>query len=128
MKRTRMKNLRRRLGMFAMVCALFLTLLASGMVPVADARITQSDIDKLEKESDKLADKKKELENQLAKLSKDKKAALQRKTLLDQRIDVVAEEITNTEQLIENYRLLITQREEELAAESGVGVYCGKLW
>ncbi len=83
-------------------------------LPAAGARVSQADIDKLEKESDKLADEKAELERQLSQLAKDKSAALQRKKLLDQRIGVVVSEIANTEELIANYEALIAQREEEL--------------
>ena len=85
------------------------------VVPAAGARISQADIDKLEKQSDKLEREKADLEKQLSKLAKDKSAALQRKKLLDQRIDVVVSEIANTEELIANYEQLIAQREEELA-------------
>ena len=84
------------------------------MLPAAGARISQADIDKLEKESDKLEKEKADLEKQLSKLSKDKSAALQRKKLLDQRIGVVVSEIANTEELIANYEALIAQREAEL--------------
>ena len=85
------------------------------VAPVAGARISQADIDKLEKESDKLADEKADLERQLSQLAKDKSKALERKKLLDQRIGVVVSEIANTEALIANYEQLIAQRQEELS-------------
>ncbi|MBE6960885.1 MAG: peptidase M23 [Ruminococcaceae bacterium] len=90
------------------------------VVPAAGARISQADIDKLEKESDKLADEKADLERQLSQLAKDKSKALERKRLLDQRIGVVVNEIANTEELIANYEQLIAQRQEELSEAQGL--------
>ncbi len=98
----------------AMLLALVM-ILPEMVLPAAGARISQADIDKLENKSDSLASEKAALEKKLSQLSKDKSAALERKKLLDQRIDVVISEIANTEELIANYELLIAQREEELA-------------
>ena len=111
------KNTRwRKLCCSAAVMLLALVMILPEMVlPAAGARISQADIDKLENKSDSLASEKAALEKKLSQLSKDKSAALERKKLLDQRIDVVISEIANTEELIANYELLIAQREEELA-------------
>ena len=98
----------------AMLLALVM-ILPEMVLPAAGARVSQADIDKLENKSDSLASEKAALEKKLSQLSKDKSAALERKKLLDQRIDVVISEIANTEELISNYELLIAQREEELA-------------
>ena len=106
----------RKLCCSAAALLLALVMILPEMVmPAAGARISQADIDKLEKESDKLANEKAALEKQLSQLAKDKTKALERKKLLDQRIDVVVSEIANTEALIANYEQLIAQREEELA-------------
>lgn len=115
MNLTNKTNRRRIWSLVAMLMTLVI-LLPEVLAPTAEAaRISKSDIEKLEKESDKLAKEKADIEKQLKQLSKDKSAAMDRKKLLDQRIDVVVSEIANTEALIDNYSMLITQQEGELA-------------
>ena len=116
MRITDQNNRWRKFCCSAAAMLLVLVMLLPEMVlPAAGARVSQADIDKLEDKSDSLANEKAALEKKLSRLSKDKSAALERKKLLDQRIDVVISEIANTEELISNYEQLIAQREEELA-------------
>ena len=68
--------------------------------PQTASAVTQADIDKLKKESNALSSKKSEVNKQLSALKKDKANTLKRKALLDQQIDLISEEIANTEQQI----------------------------
>ena len=95
-------------------CLLSADLAPLRMTPQTAAAVTQADIDKLKKESNSLASRKKEVNSQLSALKKDKANTLQRKNLLDQQISLISEEIANTEQQITQYEALIEQTEREL--------------
>lgn len=106
--------LRASVALLFALCLLTADLAPLRMTPQTAAAVTQADIDKLKKESNSLASKKKEVNSQLSALKKDKANTLQRKNLLDQQISLIAEEIANTEQQIEQYEALIVQTEQEL--------------
>ena len=64
----------------------------SFMAPtVAEAAVTQADIDALKKEASSLSSKKSELKNQLSALSEDKDEAMKKKDLLDEQCAVIQE-------------------------------------
>ncbi len=85
------------------------------LTPQTALAVTQTDIDKLKKESSSLSSKKSEVNKQLSALKKDKANTLKRKALLDQQIDLIGEEIAVTEQQIAQYETLIDETERELA-------------
>lgn len=92
---------------------LVLTLAAADVSPVL-AAVTQADINALKADAAALNSRKKELEKELSALANDKSQALQRKNLLDQRVDNTAAQIRNVESQIEDYNGLIDQAEADL--------------
>ena len=107
------RNFRRWSGLLAMLMAV--VLLAADMAPLASAKVTQSDINKLKNESSALDKKQAEVEARLKELAKDKKQVLNRRDLLDSQIANTAAQISNVESQIANYNQLIAQSEAELA-------------
>ena len=108
------KTLRRVMrSTLALVFAL--ALLSPAVMPAAEAKVSQSDIDALKGDAGDLASKKKQLQAKLNALSDDKAQALQKKKLLDQQINVLSSEISNVEAQIADYSTLIVQTEGELA-------------
>ena len=93
---------------------LALTLAAADVSPVL-AVVTQEDINALKSDATALNNRKKELEKELSALAADKSKALERKNLLDQRVDNTAAQIRNVEAQIEDYAALIDQAEADLA-------------
>ena len=93
---------------------LVLTLAAADVSPVL-ALVTQEDINALKSDATALNNRKKELEKELDALADDKSKALERKNLLDQRVDNTAAQIRNVEAQIEDYAALIDQAEADLA-------------
>ena len=93
---------------------LVLTLAAADVSPVL-ALVTQEDINALKSDATALNNRKKELEKELDALADDKSKALERKNLLDQRVDNTAAQIRNVEAQIEDYAALIDQAEGDLA-------------
>ena len=77
---------------------------AQPLLPTARA-VTQSDIDGLKEDKKGLNKEKKEIEDQLAQLRNDKATAIQRRTLLDQKIDLTVKEIAATEAEIADHLL-----------------------
>lgn len=101
----------------ALVLAALLLLAAAPaqpLLPTARA-VTQSDIDGLKEDKKGLNKEKKEIEDQLAQLRNDKATAIQRRTLLDQKIDLTVKEIAATESEIAGYEALLDQTAFELA-------------
>ena len=107
------RNFRRWSGLLAMLMAV--VLLAADMAPLALAKVTQADINKLKTESSALDKKQAEVEARLKELAKDKKQVLNRRDLLDSQIANTAAQISNVESQIANYNQLIAQSEAELA-------------
>ena len=101
----------------ALVLAALLLLAAAPaqpLLPTARA-VTQSDIDGLKEDKKGLNKEKKEIEDQLAQLRNDKATAIQRRTLLDQKIDLTVKEIAAPESEIAGYEALLDQTAFELA-------------
>lgn len=101
----------------ALVLAALLLLAAAptqSLLPTARA-VTQSDIDGLKEDKKGLNKEKKEIEDQLSQLRNDKATAIQRRTLLDQKIDLTVKEIAATESEIAGYEALLDQTAYELA-------------
>ena len=93
---------------------LVLTLAAADVSPVL-ALVTKEDINALKSDATALNNRKKDLEKELDALADDKSKALERKNLLDQRVDNTAAQIRNVEAQIEDYAALIAQAEADLA-------------
>lgn len=88
----------------------------SFMAPaVAEAAVTQADIDALKKQASGLNSKKSELKNQLSALSEDKDEAMKKKDLLDEQCAVIQEEIDNVNVQISQYETLIAQTEQQIS-------------
>ena len=88
----------------------------SFMAPtVAEAAVTQADIDALKQEASSLSSKKSELKNQLSALSEDKDEAMKKKDLLDEQCAVIQEEIDNVNAQISQYETLIAQTEQQIS-------------
>ena len=107
-----MKDFCKRLGslLLALLCAL--SLCSAALTPVS--AVSQADIDKLKRDEAKLEQNKKELEGKLKGLKEDKARVLERRKLLDEKIDLTAGEIQNTQQQIEGYAALIAESQREL--------------
>lgn len=89
------------------------TLVLPNIEPTAKA-ISQSDIDALQEDANKLASQKKNLQSKLSALSNDKSAALEQKELLDEQISVLSDQVSNVETQIADYDNLISQTQAQL--------------
>lgn len=96
------------------LCVVAADLPPLSLAPQTASAVTQADIDKLKKESNALASKKSNVTKELNSLKKDKANTLKRKSLLDQQIVLISDEIAVTEQQIAQYEALIEQTENEL--------------
>lgn len=112
-----MKHQKKILGLLALLLALLMLLPTISMIvssTAADAAVSQKDIDKLKDQAEELARQKKSLNSQLSALKGDLNNAYSRKTLVEQEINVVNDQIANTENLIAQYDQLIAQEEVNL--------------
>ena len=107
------RSFRKLGGLVAMLLAV--VLLAADMAPLASAKVTQADINKLKNESAALDKKQAEVEKKLKELANDKKQVLNRRALLDEKIANTQAQISNVEGQIANYNELIAQNEAALA-------------
>lgn len=82
----------------------------------AHAAASQSAIDALESNADALARQKQELQSEINSLEYEQSSALAKKEVLDEQILLTQDEIDNTEQQIEEYTLLIAEKEVEVQA------------
>lgn len=89
------------------------TLLLPNFEPAARA-ISQSDIDALQEDANKLASQKKSLQSKLNALSNDKSKVLEQKELLDEQISVLSAQVSNVEAQISDYDNLISQTQAQL--------------
>lgn len=94
---------------------LSLVMLVSVLVPMAQAAVTQDQINSLRSQAATLSSQKADLQKKLDKLSNSKNVAVDQKLLLEQKINVLQSEITVSEQSIANYGEMIAQKEVELA-------------
>ena len=114
MKSTRSgKRLRRLARSLAALAFVFALLAPECVMPVR--AVSQADIDKLQSSASSLTKQKKALEAKLADLKDDKTDAVQKKELLDQKIDNLVAQISNAEDQISDYESLISQTEAQLA-------------
>ena len=110
-----LKHQKKILAVLALVLALLMLLPTVSMIFTSADALTQADINKLKNEAADLAQKKKDLNSQLSALKGDLNNAYNRKKLVEQEINVVNDQITNTENLIAQYDQLIAQEEVNLA-------------
>ena len=109
-------NKRKRLhGVCRTLAALVLVLVLTVVELTPALAVTQADIDALKNTANSLASQKKQLEAKLDALADDKSQALEKKTLLDQKVSNLSSQIKNVEAQIADYAALITQTEADLA-------------
>jgi len=89
------------------------TIVLPNLQPTAKA-ISQSDIDALQEDANKLASQKKNLQSKLSALSDDKSEVLEKKELLDEQISVLSDQVSNVEAQIADYDNLISQTQAQL--------------
>ena len=106
------KLLRRVLGL-VLAAVMVLPLTGPGMLIDASA-VTQAEIDALKNNASNLASQKKDIQNQLKAVKADKSAAMQKKQLLEDQIDVIRQEIANINEQIAMYDQLIAEKTAEL--------------
>ena len=100
----------------AVVLAVVMVFFAmTAAMPGAQA-VTQQEISDLKSQASELDAQKQELQEKLDKLANSKDAALDEKFLLEEKINVLKEQIALSEQSIEELGEMIVQKEEELAA------------
>ena len=107
-----MKHQKKILAALALLLALLMLLPTISMIvtsTTAGATVSQKDIDKLKDQAEALAREKKSLNSQLNALKGDLNNAYNRKKLVEQEINVVNDQIANTEHLIAQYDQLIAQ-------------------
>jgi len=109
------KDQKKILAALALVLALLMLLPTVSMIFTSADALTQADINKLKNEASDLEKKRKDLNSQLSALKGDLNSAYNRKKLVEQEINVVNDQITNTENLIAQYDELIAQEEVNLA-------------
>lgn len=107
------KKLSRRLLGVVLVLSMVLPLTGPGIVLDASA-VTQAEIDALKNSAGKLADQKKNIQAQLKEVKADKDAAMNKKLLIEDQIDVIRQEIANINEQIAMYDRLITEKTAEL--------------
>lgn len=120
-KKPRRDRRQRLIALLAAVLALLMILpmvfmvlgnLGAGAASVSDI---QSQLKGLKDQNQALEGKKTNLQNELAGLQADKNAAISKKNNLEQQIGVLQEEITNLDAQLEQYAILITEKEQEVA-------------
>ena len=88
------KTILRRPLVFVLALALLMPVAGPALVPSV-AAVTQQEIDKLKKNANDIAAKKKDIQNQLKSIRADKSKALNSKELLEDQIDLTQKEIDN---------------------------------
>ncbi len=106
------KLLRRAAGL-VLVLAMVLPLSGPGLVIDASA-VTRAEIDALKNKSGDIASQKKDIQNQLKAVKADKDAAMNKKLLIEDQIDLIRQEIDSTNELIAMYDQLIAEKTAEL--------------
>ena len=106
------KNAFVRFGRTCLLLALVVCLLGTDITPVM--AVTQADIDALKSDAKELNSKRDKLEDELKVLQGDREKVLERRRLLDQRIENTSDMIRNTEEQIAQYAAMIAQKEAEL--------------
>ena len=106
------KNAFIRFGRTFLLLTLVVCLLSIDIAPVM--AVTQADIDALKSDAKDLSSKRDKLEDELKALQGDREKVLERRRLLDQRIENTSDQILNTEEQIAQYAAMIEQKEAEL--------------
>ena len=96
-----------------LVLTMVLPLTGPGMVIDASA-VTQAEINALKNNAGKLANQKKDIQAQLKAVQADKNAAMKKKELLEDQIDITRQEIDNINDQIAMYDQLINEKTAEL--------------
>ena len=112
------KTILRRLLVFVLALALLMPVAGPALVPSV-AAVTQQEIDKLKKNANDIAAKKKDIQNQLKSIRADKSKALNSKELLEDQIDLTQKEIDNIQAQINAYGVLIAEKEGQLNRVTG---------
>ena len=76
--------------------------------------VTQSEIDKLKAESAEIASRKSDIQSQIDSYEYEQMTILEKKRGLDEQVQLTQEEIDNITAQIENYKVLIAEKEVEL--------------
>ncbi len=114
----------RRQRMVALLAALLALLMILPMVIMVVSNLTvgaasvsdiQSQLKNLKGKNQALEGKKTSLQSELSGLQADKNAAINKKNNLEQQIGVLQEEIANLDAQLEQYAILITEKEREVA-------------
>ncbi len=93
--------------------------LSMGSLTLSAGAVTQADIDALRQQAAEIAENKKNLNAQIAELKKKVADASAHKKLLDQKSDLIRDEIGNAESQIDRFETLIEQTKEELELTRG---------
>ena len=99
--------------------AVSLVLLCAAVPSVAFAATSaeiKEQIGELEAEAAAIADKRKDLQSQIAENAEQEEDTIYQKYLIDQEMTITREEIANTQAQIEQYEMLISEKEAELDA------------
>lgn len=110
-----MKHQKKILAALAIALAALMLLPTISMIVTSAGAISQSDINKLKDKASGLEQERKNLNSQLSALEGKMNNAYSKKKVIEQEINVVNDQILNTENLIEQYDLLIAQEEVNLA-------------
>ena len=97
------------------LCLALMLCMIGSSVPVAQAKVTQAEIDSLKGDAKDLQSEMKKLENKLSELKNDRSAVVKKKNVLDEKISTTSQQITNMETQITLYTQLIAEAEAELA-------------
>ena len=102
--------IRRALALFMMLTLLLLAL------PMPGSAVTRAEIDSLRSQAAGLEQKKADLQKQIDAVASSKNSAMEQKQLLEQKINVLREQISVSEAAISDLTAQIAQKEQELEA------------
>lgn len=110
--KTKRRHFRRGLSLL-LALALFLPLAGRELV-IESSAVTKAEIDALKNKSGSIAAQKKDIQNQLKEVKADKNAAINKKLLIEDQIDLIRQEISNINEQIAMYDQLIAEKTAEL--------------
>ncbi len=109
-------NFARKIVLLVMTAALIIPLVQPAAVTdVSAKKVTQSEINKLKENAASLAQQKKDLKNQLKAIKADKNEAQNKKSVIEQQMGVIQDEIDNIDGQIAGYSLLIGEKSQDIA-------------
>jgi len=114
-----MKHQKKFVRIMAVVLAAVMTItMIAGILATTAGAVSSTEIqeriDELEDESDSLAQRREELEQQIALNSEQEAGLLEQKAVLDRRMTLTWQEIENIREKIDQYEYLISEKEAEL--------------